>query len=207
MSETSPHDWFKRGLASDTPAPRPAPAPDAKPDELDENAPIPIDLEALAAAGTLDAVAAEEAEELKLPEGVPTHLSEKGPPADAKPLPSEPVTQQQLEAIADRLEDMITEYCRHGVRIGISLSSQALIATLDRVLAATDGDLQAALEEGSAEAFFAEGLYEELIDQPNNIFDPIQYSDGNTYWMPISTEVWRDSVLRLKARVEDESES
>lgn len=202
MSEKNPHEWFQRGMKGEKPAsPKPPPA-----DELDENAPIEIDLEALAAAEAVSE-AEEAAEEPQLPEGAPRYLSDEGPPADAQPLPGEAVTKAQLDGLADRLEDLITEYCRHGVRIGVSLSSTRILEILDRVLTAAGGEVHPSLTEGSAEDFFAEGLYEELIDQPANIFDPVKYSDGNTYWVPISGEVWRDSVSRLRSRIQDEGES
>jgi hypothetical protein len=52
-----------------------------------------------------------------------------------------------------------------------------------------------------ARTFFIHGLYDELIQQPSNIFETKLFPDGSTRYVPIGRAVWKACLERLRDRL------
>jgi hypothetical protein len=123
-------------------------------------------------------------------------LSTEGSP---NPLPAPNL--DQIERVVEKVEDMMATYLEGGSKLGLSLDTPQVLEVIDRALAESEGRGNA--DFGSdVSGFHMGGLYEELIQQPSNIFEQVTREDGTQEYVPLSVPLWQACLARLREKVD-----
>jgi hypothetical protein len=109
-----------------------------------------------------------------------------------------PVDVQQARTVVKRLRLLLGEHMVNATRCGVEITA----AKLERVC---DDLLREARESGwrpdygaSVEGFILGGIFDELVQQPSNIFDIATNRDGQQYYVPLSAENWTACLEALR---------
>lgn len=105
------------------------------------------------------------------------------------PPPATPAASTDLVATVRRLTQICADYLASAPRLGLQPTPAHLLRIVDAALAeATDGPPPTWGED--VEGYFLQGLYEELIQQPANLFTGTRLLHGEEVPVPISRENW-----------------
>jgi hypothetical protein len=101
-----------------------------------------------------------------------------------------PVDAEQARTVVKRLRVLLGENVLNARRCGVELTAVHLVRVCDDLL-------REARETGfrpdygeSLEGFQLAGIFDELVQQPSNIFDVATNSQGQQYYVPLGTENW-----------------
>ena len=120
--------------------------------------------------------------------------------AEESPVAAAPVASVDLVAAVRRLTEVCADYLASAPRLGLYPSSLQLLRCVDAALAeATDGPLTVWRED--VEGYFLQGLYEELIQQPANLYTGTRLLHGEEVPVPISRENWIECLRVLHAAI------
>jgi hypothetical protein len=121
------------------------------------------------------------------------------PPSEAPPK-STPAASADLVAAVRRLTALCAEHLATAPRLGLQASPDHLLRVVDAALAeATDGPLPG--WGGDIEGYFLQGIYEELIQQPANLFTGTRLLHGEEVPVPISTDNWIECLRVFRAAI------
>lgn len=130
------------------------------------------------------------------------------PPGDRNPLsPALPplTTKQQRTEIARivrRLEAIVTNHLEGARRIGHPLTVEQIFAIVDALQAEAEGKTRPVAFSNSEVTFYLmDGLYEELLGEPSNIFYSTQISADVTRYEPLSRDLWLACLAALRQRM------
>jgi len=109
-----------------------------------------------------------------------------------------PVDAQQVRTVVKRLRVLLGEGNRNAKRCGVELNAAQLVRVCD--------DLQREAQEpdfcpdygSTVEGFILSGIFDELGQQPSNIFDLSTNSQGQQYYVPLSAEKWTTYLETLR---------
>lgn len=123
-----------------------------------------------------------------------------GVPPSETPAAQPPAASVDLVAAVRRLTALCAEHLATAPRLGMQASPDHLLRVIDTALSeATDGPLP---EWGTdIEGYFLQGLYEELIQQPANLFTGTRLLQGEEVPVPISTENWIECLHVFRAAI------
>ena len=109
-----------------------------------------------------------------------------------------PLTPEQMKPILHRLRVILGEAVEQGERVGVDLNAPKLAMLCDELLReASEPGYRPAFDD-SVEGFFLGGVFDELVQQPSNIFDQVMGTDGREYYVPLTTEQWIACLQRLR---------
>ncbi len=114
----------------------------------------------------------------------------------SRPAPVDPA---QAATVVKRLRVLLGEALENARRCGVELRPPALVAVCDELLREVrDPGYRPDFGE-SVEGFLLSGLFDELVQQPSNIFEIATSPDGREYYVSLSPENWAAclAVLRL----------
>lgn len=128
------------------------------------------------------------------------HVTACALPAEAPPLKSKPASSADLLAAVRRLTQVCAETLATGPRLGLHPTPSHLLRIVDAALAeSTDGPLP---DWGTdIEGYFLQSLYEELIQQPANLYTGTRLLHGQEVPIPISTENWIECLNVFRAAI------
>lgn len=112
---------------------------------------------------------------------------------------SKPLSAKQTASVVKRLRVILGEAMEEGKRLGVELTPPKLAAICDELLhEARNAGYQPDFGS-SVEGFFLRGVFDQLVQEPSNIFDQVQALDGREYYVPLTPEQWVAclSTLRL----------
>lgn len=126
-----------------------------------------------------------------------------GLPPSEVPAPQPPAASADLIATVRRLTELCADHLATAPRLGLQPTPDHLLRAVDAALAeATDGPLPD-WKQDDIEGYFLQGLYEELIQQPANLFTDTRLLHGEEVPVPISAatcieclRVFRAAILR-----------
>jgi len=116
------------------------------------------------------------------------------------PNPKTPPDLTQIERVVEKVEDMMATYLEGGSKLGLSLDTEQVLAVIDRAMEEAAGRGNADFGT-DVSGFHMSGLYEELIQQPSNIFEQVTREDGEKEYVPLSVPLWQACLVRLRAKV------
>ena len=97
----------------------------------------------------------------------------------------------------------MTNHLEGARRIGHPLNLEQVIAIVDALHAEADGtNRPVAFSDGEITFYLMDGLYEELLGEPSNIFQSIQTPDGVTRFEPLRRDFWVACLEALRQRME-----
>ena len=112
-----------------------------------------------------------------------------------------PADTRQIAAVVAKLQVVIADYLESGKPIGIALNPVEILSAIEAAIAEAEGQPSPWPDGGEARAFFVHGLYDELIQQPSNIFETKLFPDGSERYIPISRATWKACLMRLRERI------
>lgn len=119
---------------------------------------------------------------------------------DSHPGDGEDPDLAQVDEIVARLRVVIGDYVAstagHGA--GPPLGAVEIRSALEAALAEADGAPSPAPAGAEPRAFVVHGLYEELVQQPSNVFETRRFPDGTLRWIPLSRDLWKACLHRLR---------
>jgi hypothetical protein len=105
---------------------------------------------------------------------------------------------RQITAVVEKLKGVMADYLQSGKPLKISLTQAEALSTVEAAMKEAEGQPSAWPDGADARAFFIHGLYDELIQQPSNIFETKVFPDGTERYIPISRSAWKLCLERLR---------
>ena len=125
------------------------------------------------------------------------------------PLPHPPerlsdrAQRTEIARIVRRLEAIITNHLEAARRIGYPLTLAQVLAIIDALRAEAEGkNRPVAFSDGEVVFYLMDGLYEELLGEPSNIFLSTRVSDDTTRFEPLQRDLWLACLAALRLRIE-----
>jgi hypothetical protein len=113
------------------------------------------------------------------------------------------VDKSQISEVVKKLQVVIADYLEGGHDIDIRLTPLEIISAVEAAIQEASGKPSPWPDGADARTFFIHGLYDELIQQPSNIFETKLFPDGSTRYVPIARAVWKACLERLRDRLAD----
>ncbi len=124
-----------------------------------------------------------------------------GVPANTPPPPQPPAASADLVATVRRLTEICADHLATAPRLGLVPTSDHLLRAIDAALAeAVDGPLPD-WRPDELEGYFLQGLYEELIQQPANLYTGTRLLNGEEVPVPISVANWIECLRVFRASI------
>ncbi|MEM9299035.1 MAG: hypothetical protein AAGA64_11655 [Bacteroidota bacterium] len=109
----------------------------------------------------------------------------------------------QIEHVVTKVEESMIEYLRVAPSLGLEIVSPDLIDIIDAALCEAEGNPAEKVFSQDEKGFFLFGLYEEIIQQPSNIFETVIKADGKRYYVPLKPALWTACLDRLKTKIQE----
>jgi hypothetical protein len=108
---------------------------------------------------------------------------------------------RQISAVVSKLHVVIADYLDSGKPLKITLSAIEILSAVEAAIREAGGQLSPWPDGADARTFFIHGLYDELIQQPSNIFETKLFPDGTERYIPISRATWKACLERLRDQI------
>lgn len=109
-----------------------------------------------------------------------------------------PATSHQLKSVIRRLEVVLGEALEGGRRVGVEVTPAKLALLCDELLIEAEQPGYRPANDGTVEAFFFGGLFEEMVQQPSNIFEEVTSPEGKSFYVPLTVETWTECLRTLR---------
>ena len=109
-----------------------------------------------------------------------------------------PADTRQIQAVVAKLQGVIADYLESGKPMGMTLNPVEILSAIEAAVAEAEGRHSPWPDGAEARLFFIHGLYDELIQQPSNIFETKLFPDGSERYIPISRATWKACLERLR---------
>lgn len=122
-------------------------------------------------------------------------------PINAPVLPVK--EQTEIARIVRRLEGIVTNHLEGARRIGHPLTLEQVFAVIDALCAEAEGLTRpVAFSNGEVAFYLMDGLYEELLGEPSNIFYSTEIADGVIRFEPLPRDFWLACLGALRQRLQ-----
>lgn len=108
---------------------------------------------------------------------------------------------RQIGTVVSKLQVVIADYLDSGKPLKITLSAFEILSAVDAAIQEAVGKPSAWPDGADARTFFVHGLYDEIIQQPSNIFETKLFPDGTERYIPISRATWKVCLERLREQI------
>ena len=112
-----------------------------------------------------------------------------------------PVDTSQLSTVVGRVAVVMADYLESGKDIGLELNPVEIVSAVDAAIREAEGLPSPWPDGADARTFFIHGLYDELIQQPSNIFETRRFPDGTERYVPIARATWKACLERLRQQI------
>lgn len=104
-----------------------------------------------------------------------------------------------VKAVAARVQLAMADYLESGKGLGIVLQPVEIVSAIDAALAEAGGHPSPWPDGADARLFFVHGLYEDIVQQPSNVFETRVFPDGSERYVPVGRAAWRAGLERVRA--------
>jgi hypothetical protein len=111
------------------------------------------------------------------------------------------VDKSQISEVVQKLQAVIADYLESGKPLKITLNPIEILSALDAAIEEALGHPSPWPDGAEARAFFIHGLYDEIIQQPSNIFETRFFPDGSERFVPVSRATWKACLESLRTRI------
>ena len=117
---------------------------------------------------------------------------------------SQPAEQRrEIERIVRRLEAIVINHVEGARRIRHPLTLEQVVAVIAALRAeAQEESRPVAFSDGEVTFHLMDGLYEELLSEPSNIFSIKEVTEGVTRFEPLQRDFWLACLDSLQRRME-----
>lgn len=112
-----------------------------------------------------------------------------------------PVDTTQLSSVVHKLSVVMADYLENGKAIDIVLNPVEILSAIDAAIRESEGLPSPWPDGADARTFFIHGLYDELIQQPSNIFETRLFPDGTARYIPIARATWKACLEKLRHQI------
>ena len=110
---------------------------------------------------------------------------------------------REIHGIVRRLEAIVVNHLEGARRVGNPLRLDQVIAIIDALQAEAQGRARPArFSDGEVTFYLMDGLYEELLEEPSNIFSATPLAGGGTRFEPLQRDFWLACLASLRERLE-----
>ncbi len=142
----------------------------------------------------------------------PTNHPAEAPAASARALRTERELKQlmagkgkadttQMGDVLAKLSVVMADYLEGGRHIDIVLNPVEILSAVEAAIHEADGQPSPWPDGADARTFFIHGLYDEIIQQPSNIFETKIFPDGSERYIPIAKALWKACLERLREQI------
>ena len=119
----------------------------------------------------------------------------------AQPSPGE--RRKEITRIVRRLEAIVTNHLEGARRCHHPLTLDQVLAVVDALRAEATGQTRpVAFSDGEVAFYLMDGLYEELLGEPSNIFSATLTPDGAIRFEPLRRDFWLICLEALRRRLD-----
>ena len=108
---------------------------------------------------------------------------------------------REISAVVSKLHVVIADYLESGRPLEINLSAIEVLSAVKAAILEAGGQPSPWPDGADARTFFVHGLYDEIIQQPSNIFETKLFPDGTERYIPISRNTWKACLERLRDQI------
>jgi hypothetical protein len=108
---------------------------------------------------------------------------------------------RQIGTVVSKLQVVIADYLDSGKPLKITLSAFEILSAVEAAIQEAAGQPSPWPDGADARTFFVHGLYDEIIQQPSNIFETKLFPDGTERYIPISRATWRVCLEHLREQI------
>ncbi len=112
-----------------------------------------------------------------------------------------PADLREVDAIVRKLQVVMADYLESGRTLNIRLTAVEILSAIEAALAEARGTPTPWPDGADARTFFLHGLYDEIIQQPSNIFETRVFPDGSSRYVPVSKAVWKACLEKLQKSI------
>ena len=110
---------------------------------------------------------------------------------------------KEITRIVRRLEAIVTNHLEGARRVHHPLTLDQIVAVIDALRAEATGDTRpTAFSDGEVAFYLMDGLYEELLGEPSNIFSATPLAEGVTRFEPLQRDFWLECLDALRRRLD-----
>lgn len=95
----------------------------------------------------------------------------------------------------------MADYLEGGRPIGIVLNPVEILSAVEAAIQEAEGRPSPWPDGADARTFFIHGLYEEIIQQPSNVFEIKTFPDGTERYIPLDKATWSACLQRLREQI------
>ena len=112
-----------------------------------------------------------------------------------------PADTRQIHTVISKLQSVIADYLDSGKPLKITLSAYEILSAIEAAIQEAAGKPSPWPDGADARTFFVHGLYDEIIQQPSNIFETKLFPDGTERYIPISRATWKTCLVHLREQI------
>jgi len=112
-----------------------------------------------------------------------------------------PADTRQIHTVISKLQSVIADYLDSGKPLKITLSAYEILSAVEAAIHEATGQPSPWPDGADARTFFVHGLYDEIIQQPSNIFETKLFPDGTERYIPISRATWKTCLEYLREHI------
>ena len=111
--------------------------------------------------------------------------------------------QAEINRIVRRLEAIVTNHSEGARRVGHPFTLEQLLAIIDALRMEATGERRPIpFSDGEVVFYLMDGLYEELLGEPSNIFSSTPVAEGVVRFQPLQRDFWLTCLEALRHRLE-----
>ena len=107
----------------------------------------------------------------------------------------------QIGDVLAKLSVVMADYLESGRHIDIALNPVEILSAVEAAIHEAEGRPSPWPDGADARTFFIHGLYDEIIQQPSNIFESRIFPDGSERYIPIDKATWKACLQRLHEQI------
>ncbi len=111
------------------------------------------------------------------------------------------VDKSQISEVVQKLQAVIADYLESGKPLKLTLNPIEILSALEAAIEEAQGRPSPWPDGADARTFFIHGLYDEIIQQPSNIFETRSFPDGSERYVPVSRATWKSCLESLRTKI------
>ncbi|MCB1275866.1 hypothetical protein [Prosthecobacter sp.] len=108
---------------------------------------------------------------------------------------------RQIQTVIAKVQIAIADYLQSGAPLKITLNPVEILSAIEAAIREAEGQPSPWPDGADARTFFIHGLYDDLIQQPSNIFETKRFPDGTERYLPISPATWKACLEKLRSQI------
>ena len=112
-----------------------------------------------------------------------------------------PADLRQIQNVISKVQIAIADYLQSGAPLNITLNPVEILSAIEAAIREAEGRPSPWPDGADARTFFIHGLYDDLIQQPSNIFETKRFPDGTERYLPISPATWKACLEKLRSQI------